>query len=209
MANPLDSALQTITIRARPRMVASDWRARLSTAPIIVWFAAAGLLIAGAVRDPTLGGWFVSVAAVILVIAVPNGLARLNARIRITPDSVEYRGMFRVPRRCQRSQISAARRLQLAVLGPRFNFGRLLLIDPSGRARISIQEEWFALDDLDKALDALALTVSTTDDPLPPRQANRLYPGAASFALVNRFAVLAFVLLVCFAVVGAFLPTQR
>jgi hypothetical protein len=94
-------------------------------------------------------------------------------------------------------------------LGPRFTFDRLLLLELSGRVRISIQEEWFALDDLDKLLDTLGVPVSTTGDPLAPHQANRLFPGAASFALVNRFAVVVFVLLVCLAVVGAILPTQH
>jgi hypothetical protein len=65
------------------------------------------------------------------------------------------------------------------------------------------------LDDLASLLDALALPVSTTDDPVAPRQANRLYPGAASFALVHRFEVVAVVLLVCLGVVGAIVPTQH
>jgi|GEM_PF-4421717 len=208
MAGP-NLSLQTITIRSRPRVIASDWRTRLRNAPLLVWFAVVGLLVFGAVRDPSLRGWLISVAVVILVIALPNALARVNVRIRITPDSVEYWGILRVPRRCPRSEIVGARRLQLALLGPRFRFSRLVCVPVSGRASISIQEEWFALDDLARMLDALAIPVSDVDEPLTPRRANELYPGAASFALVHRFEIVAVGFVVLLGLIGTFVPVKH
>jgi hypothetical protein len=179
----------TVVIRSNPRILASDWQTRLRAAPLIAWLAAAGLLTFAAIRDPGPAGWLISAAVVIVVFAVPNAVARLNARVRITADAVEYRGLFRVPRRIERSTLVRVVRLRLLVLGPRFAFTRLLFLDRSGRARLSMQAEWFSPADLDRVRSDLAVIWSDDRESLSPRSANRLYPGAASWVLVHRFEV--------------------
>jgi hypothetical protein len=71
--------------------------------------------------------------------------------------------------------------VRVSVLGPNFPFTRLLLVDASGRARISLQTDLFSLSDLDTLETALAVPLSQIDDPVAPRALNRRYPGAAPF----------------------------
>jgi hypothetical protein len=183
----LTSTPEAVVMRAKPRVLASDWQSRVRAAPLSAWLAAAGLLIFGAVRDPGLGGWLISAAAVIVVLAAPNAIGRLNARVRITEGAVEYRGLFRVPRRIERSNLDRVVRVRLLVLGSRIAFTRLLFLDGSGRARLSMQAEWFPPADLDRMQSDLSVPWSDSRDGLSPRAANRLYPGAASWALTYRY----------------------
>ena len=190
------------TIHASPRILAVDWRSRVRSAPLAALLAAVGLLILGASRDPTLAGWLIAAAAVMVVIAVPNALARLTERVRITSESVEYRGLLGVTRRCARTEVSRLIRLRVAVLGPRFVFTRLILVDSSDRARISLQTEWFSLADLEELQHQLDVPWSDANDPLTPRAANRLYPGAASFAVTHRFEMTALGIVLALLVIG-------
>jgi hypothetical protein len=202
---PAESVLE---LRPHPRVIAPDWKWRLRTAPLSAFVTAAVLLVVGAVRDPTASGWLWSGFAVLLVIGVPYLLARANALVRVTPESVEYRGMFRVRRRCPRDVLAEMIQVRVAVLGPRYPFTRLLLVDASGRARISIQTDAFSLSDLDALETTLGVPTSQIDDPMAPRALNRRYPGAASFVLVHRFAAICLVALLAMAIVGFFLPAQ-
>ena len=95
MANP-DTNLRSavLTLRASPRILAVDWHSRIRSAPLAAILGAVGLLIYGAVRDPTTAGWLISGAVLILVLAAPNALARANARARVTSQEVSYRGVL-------------------------------------------------------------------------------------------------------------------
>jgi hypothetical protein len=206
---PDAAASSVLELRPHPRTLAPDWRSRLRNAPLSAGVAAAVLLIVGAVRDPTLSGWLWSFGAVLLIVAVPNLLARANAIVRITPECVVYRGMFRVRRRCPRNTLAAMVQVHLAVLGSRYPLTRLLLVDTSGRARISVQAEWFSLSDLDTLEATLGVPVSEIDGPIAPRALNRRYPGASSFVLVHRFAVTAVVVLLALTIAGFILQAAH
>ena len=183
----LSSTPAVVVIRAKPRILAGDWQSRLRAAPLSAWLVAAALLGFGAVRDPHVAGWLISLAVVIVVLAVPSAIGRLNARVRITQEAVEYRGFFRVPRRIERSNLHRVVRLRLLVLGSRFAFTRLLFLDEAGRARLSMQAEWFPPAELDRMQSELSVPWSESSESLPPRSANRLYPGAASWGLIHRY----------------------
>ena len=183
----LNSAPAVVVIRAQPRILASDWNPRLRAAPLSAWLGAAALLSFGALRDPHVGGWLLPLAVASMVLAVPSAIGRLNARVRITQETVEYRGFFRVQRRIKRSHLDRVVRLRLLVLGSRFAFTRLLFLDEAGRARLSMQAEWFPPAELDQMQSDLAVPWSQSSESLPPRSANRLYPGAASWGLIHRY----------------------
>jgi hypothetical protein len=163
---------------------------------------AAALLSFGAVRDPHLAGWLISLVVAIMVLVVPSAIGRLNARVRITQETVEYRGFFRVPRRIDRSDLDRVVRLRFLVLGSRFVFTRLLFLDRVGRARLSMQAEWFAPADLDRMQSELAVPWSDSGDDIAPRAANRLYPGAASWALIHRYELAGVGAVVALLVIG-------
>jgi hypothetical protein len=186
----LNSAPSIVVIRAKPQILATDWQSRLRAAPLSAWLMVAALLSFGAVRDPHLAGWLISPAVAIVLLAVPSAIGRLNARVRITEEAVEYRGFFRVPRRIERSNLDRVVRLRLLVLGSHFAFTRLLFLDGSGRARLSMQAEWFAEADLDRVKSDLLVAWSDSNEGLSPRSANRLYPGAASWALIHRYELI-------------------
>ena|ERR1039457_3700411 len=207
MANPdINLRSAVLTLRASPRVLAVDWHSRIRSAPLAAILGAAGLLIYGAVRDPSTAGWLISGAAVILVIATPNALARANARARVTSQEVSYRGVFLATHRCARPELARLVRLRLTVLGPRFVFTRLLFVDTKGHARISLQTEWFQPADLERLQAELAVPCSDAGDPLGPHAANRLYPGAASFALVHRFEFVVLGAVVALLVIGLLTP---
>lgn len=104
-----------------------------------------------------------------MVLAVPSAIGRLNARVRITQETVEYRGFFRVQRRMERSHLDRVVRLRLLVLGSRYAFTRLLFLDEAGRARLSMQAEWFPPAELDQMQSDLAVPWSQSSESLPPR----------------------------------------
>jgi hypothetical protein len=176
-------------VRPSPRLLAPDWRTRIRSVAIAGWLSIAGLLLFAALRDPRLIGWVSSAIAVLIVITLPNGLARLNARISISNNTVEYRGALRRRQRCARDAIQQVVRVRIAVLGSRFVFTRLLLVDAREHALITVQEEWWSSADLERVWNELAVPVSTVDKVINPKDVNRRFPGAASFLLVHRFAV--------------------
>ena len=196
-----------LVFHSSPRILAPDWGSRLRAAPAATWLAACVLLVVGALRDPSLQGWLYSFLAVAIVILVPNLLARVNARLRISPDMIEYRGMLRVRRRCKRSDVTQLVRVIIAVLGPRFVFTRLLLVNREGKALVSIQEELWSQNDLDRFQSELACPITDIDGAQSPSAVNRTFPGAASFALVHRWAItsaaLAILLVTLLGILGA------
>lgn len=205
----LSSAPAVVVIRAQPRILSSDWQSRLRAAPLSAWLVAVALLSFGAVRDPHLAGWLISLVVAIMVLAVPSAIGRLNARVRITQETVEYRGFFRVPRRIDRSDLDRVVRLRLLVLGSRFVFTRLLFLDRVGRARLSMQAEWFPPADLDRMQSALAVPWSDGSDDIAPRAANRLYPGAASWALIHRYELAGVGAVVALLIIGLLSGSRR
>lgn len=202
-----------MVIRPSPRLLAPDWRTRVRTAPAAAFAAVAGLLLAGAIRDPHLLGWLVAVAAVVLVLAVPNVAARVNARLVVSDDAVIYRGPLRGQQRCSRRDVVRVERVRLAVLGPRFALTRLLFLNGSGRAMVSLPEEWWSPQDVERLQATLGVPVDTTPEELTPAEANRRFPGAASSALVHRVAVGAVVLcvggVILLGVLGAIVGPQH
>jgi len=178
-----------MVIRPSPRLFAPDWRARSRAAPLAAWTAVVVLLLVGGLRDPRLVGWLVSVGIVVLVLAAPNVAARVNARLVVGEDVVTYRGPLRGVHTCSRRAVAKVVRVHFAVLGPRMTSTRMLLLDATGRAVLSVPEEWWSVRDGERFLSALGVPVTVTFTQLTPAEANRRYPGAASFALVHRVAV--------------------
>jgi hypothetical protein len=205
----LAPARPPLEFRAQSRVLASDWQSRLRYAPLGAWVAAIGLLVFGALRDPSAAGWLVSAAVLVVILAGPQALSRVNVLVRITSELVEYRGLLRMPRRCSRVSLTRLVQVRTAVLGPRFVFTRLLLVDASGRARISVQTEWFSPSDLETLQAALAVPVSATSAPVSPRALNRMHPGAASFLLVHRYEAVAILALLALLVIGLLIPAHR
>jgi len=175
-----------MVIRPSPRMLAREWRPRVRVAPLGAWAAIVVLLLAGGLRDPRLAGWLVAVAAVVLVLAVPYAAVRVNARLVVGEEVVTYRGPLRGVHECSRRAVAKVVRVHFAVLGPRMASTRMLLVDASGRAILSVPEEWWSVSDVGRAMSALGVPVTVTLTQVTPAEANRRYPGAASFALVHR-----------------------
>jgi hypothetical protein len=178
-----------MVIRPSPRVLAPDWRGRARAAPATAWVAIAVLLVAGGLRDPHLFGWLAAVVVIGLVFAIPNVAARANARLVVTEDAVTYRGPLRGRQTCSRREVVRMVRVRLAVLGPRFALTRLLFLDSSGSTVLSLPEEWWSSQDLERVRTAMGVPVNTRPEELTPVEANRRFPGAASFALVHRVAV--------------------
>ncbi|MGH7685224.1 MAG: hypothetical protein ACREN2_00145 [Candidatus Dormibacteria bacterium] len=154
------------------------------------------LLIYGAMRDRSLSGWAWTVAVIGALFVVPNVLARINARIWIRGDDLRYRGILRVVRKCRVTDVQSVAFVKISVLGPRFPFTRILLLDRMGRTLVSIQEEWWSRGDIAELERILGAPVRCVDDAVTAGEANRRYPGAASFVLAHRFAVAAAVLVI-------------
>ena len=66
---------------------------------------------------------------------------------------------------------------------------RLLLVNSEGKALLSIQEELWSQDDLGHLRNEFACPLTVIDGAQSPSAVNRTFPGAASFALVHRWAV--------------------
>jgi hypothetical protein len=183
------TSISDIILRPSPRALASDWRDRVRAMPMAALAAIGALFLVGLVRDPRLIGWVSTLLVVALVFALPNGLARLNALLVVSQDAIHYRGLLRRHRTCLRDEIDRIFSVRLAILGPRLVFTRLLLVDHSGSALLSIQEEWWSREDIDRLCQELSVPVTTLDEPLSPAKANRRFPNAASFLLVHRLAI--------------------
>jgi hypothetical protein len=108
----------------------------------------------------------------------------------VSSGVVEYRGLLGRSHRAKVADIRRVVRVRIDVLGPRFPFTRLRLLDANDHAGMSIQEEWWNASDLVRFQQHLGLQPEDSDLMVTPRRANQLYPGAASFALRHRFAVL-------------------
>ena len=199
-------SVSDLVFHPSPRILAPDWGSRLRSAPAVTLLAACVLLVIGAVRDPSLQGWLYSFLAVAIVFVVPILLAGVNARLSISSDIVEYRGMLRVRRRCRRNDVTQLVRVTLAILGPGAVFRRLLLVNGEGEALLSIQEDLWSPDDLGRFQNELGCPIAVIDGAQYPSEVNRTFPGAASFALVHRWAitiaVLAIVLVTFLGVLG-------
>lgn len=84
---------------------------------------------------------------------------------------------------------------------------RLLLLNASGQALASIQEEWWSKANIEQLQDTLQLPIGDYSSPIRPAKANALFPGAASFWLRHRLTVgtvmLCVLLLVAFVIIGS------
>jgi hypothetical protein len=80
-------------------------------------------------------------------------------------------------------------------------------MDAAGYALVSMQEEWWSPEDLDRVCEEMGVPVTTIEQVLTPVEANRRFPGAASFFLVHRLALtsvaLCVVILILLGVLGA------
>lgn len=170
-----------------PTAVAPDWKRRLRTVSPLVWLVVVVLLGYAFVRDQSLQVWLWTALGLLIIFAGPVVLARLNATIAVGSDMVRYRGILRVPRSCPREAVSRALHVKIAVLGPRYPFTRLLLLDSQDRALLSIQEEWWRPAQINRLIETLDVSVSTMPGTLAPRALNRRFPRAASALLVHRF----------------------
>jgi hypothetical protein len=178
-----------MVIRASPRVFAPDWRARMRSAPPAAWVAIATLLLVGGLRDPHLFGWLVSLAAVVLAFAVPCVAARVNASLVVSEDTVTYRSPLRRVHVCSRREVVRIERVRMAILGPRFAFTHLLFLNGRGLSVLSLPEEWWSTQDVERVQADLGVPINTTPEELTPEEANRRFPGAASFALMHRVAI--------------------
>lgn len=198
---------KVIVIKPAPRLLASDWKARLQAAPPIVWASVAILAVVVALSNPHLTGWLAALVVIVLVFAIPNLTARANARLIVTPDAIVYRGPLRVVHRCPRQEVTRLVRVRLAALGPRFPLTRLLFLSNAGHTMLSLPEEWWSPVDIERVKFALGLPFDAASEPLTPAEANRQFPGAASLLLEHRFAIGAAVVLISglifFGVLGA------
>lgn len=178
-----------IVITPSPRMLAPEWRARVRATPPVAWVSIAILVVVGAVSKPHLSGLLVALATIAVLFAIPNLTARANARLILYQDVVLYRGPLRRVQRCSRPAIARIVRVRLALLGPRFPLTHLLFLNNAGRSLISLPEEWWSTQDIERVRAELGVPVDTLSEPLTPGEANRRFPGAASFGLVHRVAI--------------------
>jgi len=178
-----------IVITPSPRVLAPDWRARVRAAPPVAWMSVAILVVVGAVSNPRLSGLLVPLATVVVLFAIPNLTARANARLILYQDVVIYRGPLRRVQRCSRPAVKRIVRVRLAVLGPRFPLTHLLFLNDAGRSMISLPEEWWSTQDIERVRVELGVPIDTLSESVSPGEANRRFPGAASFGLVHRVAI--------------------
>lgn len=181
--------MRELVFHPSPHVLAPDWRSRLFSAPATAWIVAIVLLVVGTLRDPSLQGWLYSVGAVAVVIVVPILLARVNARLVLSPVEVEYRGMLRVGHHCRRRDVAQLVRVSVTVFGSRIVFKRLLLVSGDGEALLSIQEDIWSPADLQRLCDELAAPLTVLDEAQSPSSINRRFPGAASFGLAHLGAI--------------------
>lgn len=202
MTTARDQRHPKITIRPSPQMLAPDWRDRVRSASPWAWLIVVGVLLYGYYRDPQLGIYPWIIGGLILVTAIPNLLARVNARIMIGPDEVQYRGILRVRRTCHRTALSQAVRVKVSVLGPRFPFSQLLLLDPEGNVLVSIHEEWWPSTLASRLASELSIPVSVLAGTYSPKEINHRYPGAASLLLRHRYYTMIAAAILVIVVVG-------
>jgi hypothetical protein len=180
---------EDLELRVSPRLLALDLPSRPRR--LLVIGTASVLVVAyGVARDRTLTSWALALGICLTILAIPNIGARLYARLAIRSGVVEYRGMLGATHRSQAAEICRGVRVRIEVLGPRFPFTRLLLLDGNDHVRLSIQEEWWTAEDLVHFQQRLGLRLDGPASSITARRANQLYPGAASFALRHRFSVL-------------------
>jgi hypothetical protein len=181
-------AANDLELRASPRLLATDWlgRPRLGLL-VVVSFVAVAYSVA---RDPGLDGWALAIGICAAALVIPSLGARLRVRLVIRSGVVEYRGLLGRTHRAPEANICRAVKVRIDVVGPRFPFTRLLLLDANNHARLSIQEEWWNASDLVHFQQPLGLQLAGSASSLTARRANQLYPGAASFALRHRFFIL-------------------
>ena len=126
----------------------------------------------------------------------------MNARIWIRGDELRYRGILRVVRKCRLADVQSVAFVRIAVLGRRFAFGRLLLLDRDSVAMVSIQEEWWSPDDLERLRRVLDVSTREVEGVMKPSEVNRSYGGAASPLLAHWVAATALLLMVLVIVVA-------
>jgi hypothetical protein len=189
------------TIRASPQILAPDWRERIRSAPLGARVAFVGLLLFMVLRDPSVAAFAASVLAVVILFAIPAVLARINARIDLYSNTLEYRGPLRGKQRCVRRDIARLLRIRVnTILGPRFGITYTLCLDDAGRVLIAIQNEWWSPSDLERLWSAFGDSVSEGGSSIGRAAANRQYPGSSAFSVRHQIRVVLTVVVVVLAV---------
>jgi hypothetical protein len=186
---PPNAEAGVVAFRVSPRLLAPDWVSRMHRLglPLAVLFVA--LIGYSVVRDRTVQSWAVALAFITVAVAAPSVGAKLYARLSIESGVVMYRGLVGRTHRVPVAEVRRLARIRIAILGPRFAFTRLLLLDEDGRARASVQEEWWQPSELARFQACLGRDADVAAPLLTARRANELYPGAASLALTHRFKI--------------------
>jgi len=145
---------ERIVVRASPRIIAPDWKRRLTQPAALILVVLAVLLVVQLIRllrDPanyiTVG---VGLAFLLAIFAIPAAAKVMNARLVITPDHVESRDALRRTRRCDRNRLAA-----LVVV--RSKLSKVLLLDPAGKAQLSLAWDSYSDDQLDQIRRLLGL----------------------------------------------------
>lgn len=169
-----------LELRASPRVLSADWQGGRRRSVLLAIFGIAAVAYSIA-RDHSLGSWALALGITGALIVAPGVAATLRARLAVSSGVVEYRVLLGRSHRTKVTDIRRIVRVRIEVLGPRFPFTRLLLLDASDHTRLSIQEEWWKASDLVAFQLHLGLQAEDSTLTITPRRANQLYPGAASF----------------------------
>lgn len=193
-----DPAMSTIVLRAKPRVLARDLRTRLGASRLtqVGFVLLLGLFVETMVQFWATMGWIslATLGAFAIITFVEWMLVKLNARITISDDSIEYRNAMRVHHNCPRSQVHRAIRMQVFMANQRL--GRLLLLNRQDRALLSIHDNYFSDADLRRICQELSLGLVELPGTMRARAANRQFPGAASYLVLHPYMVTAGTLLV-------------
>jgi hypothetical protein len=143
-------------VRSSPRVIAPDWRERISKTPPLIWVVILIVIVAVVVIGPaSFPGIWVGIALLVLIgVAVIGGKA-VNARVVITPDFVESRDALRRSVRCDRAVLAAW------VVGQKGSLKKVFLVDREGKTQVSLAWDSYSDKQLDQIRNALQLPDET------------------------------------------------
>lgn len=204
--------LRSVEVRSSPRVLGLQRPRASGPTTVVVGLFFAGGAVLGSLRSRQFLLVLATIGAVVLLSVLGAALAWVNARLLISSETVAYRTVFRRTRTCARRDVRRLMSVRLSTMG-HFSVVRTLLLDERNRAMLSLRTELWKAEDWTRIEGALAVPFGEARSAISCDEANRRYPGAASFFLGHQFwiysAVLAVAVIVALGIIGTISSTPR